>query len=82
MELQEMAVLSGRSSKEYPYYVELGSGKKKEIQQNNEEEKEEYIVPAFPNNGFPPFWLLPILIVGVIGLLAIPKILLKKANYK
>lgn len=63
LELQEMEALSGRSAAEYPYYVELGSGKR-EIQPTTNQEKQEEQIPIVldaPQSG-PPFWLLPVLI--------------------
>ena len=72
-ELHEMEALTGRNSLEYPYYVELGSGKKKLIQQEDEN-KEEFAPPAIkgPSDN-PPFWLLPLSILGLVLLLQIPK---------
>jgi len=79
LELQEMEALTGRNTKSYPYYVEMGSGKVKSIPNNQEidEDDEESIIPINnPGNRFPPFWVLPLLIVAVLTLLKLPKVLL------
>lgn len=83
LELQEMEALSGRSADEYPYYIELGNGKKEPLPlKNTEENKEEEFLPgAFetPKNG-PPFWILPLLIgLFITGMYGI-KILNRRMN--
>lgn len=82
VELHEMEALTGRNSEEYPYYVELGSGKKKPVvkQQNKTNNKQENVVPlgSVSNHKPPPFWLLPLGIFGLILLMQIPKWILQK----
>lgn len=74
-ELHEMEALSGRNSQEYPFYVELGSGKKRAVQNQNNENNEEFVLPLMesPGSNNPPFWLLPISILGLVLLLQIPR---------
>jgi len=80
LELQEMASLTGRNTKSYPFYVEMGSGKVKSIPNNGgiEDEDEESFLPIY-NSGkrFPPFWVLPLLILAVLVILKLPKLMLK-----
>ena len=62
LELQEMEALSGRDADAYPYYIELGNGKKEPVIRESQEDEENILgVIKIPKNG-PPFWLLPLLI--------------------
>ncbi len=74
VELHEMEALTGRNSEEYPYYVELGSGKKKPIAKQQNNPIQENVLPVgIGNNGQPPFWLLPFSIISIILLMQLIK---------
>jgi Na+-translocating ferredoxin:NAD+ oxidoreductase RnfD subunit len=81
LELQEMEAMSGRKAEEYPYYIELGNGKKEPLIKTTTDDKEEVAPNIFeaPKSG-PPFWILPLLIgIFLAGMYSI-KLLSERIN--
>lgn len=77
LELMEMEALAGWNAEEYPFYAELGSGKK--INLDNQQKEEKNWIPLwFGSDNKPPSWMLPVLIVFGLIVISVSSYIKKK----